>query len=396
MNHLISSPRFSLLILCLFHFLVDFMIGIWPVFKTLNNLDVALAGLIWAVGASCGEGMQMIFGRLSDLGYRKTLILSGVLVSASGAFFAYTDSYLAYGFLFWLVCLGSGAFHPAAIGLVGKLNEKKRATYITIFAMFGGLGLAMSQITYAWAYEITNAHTLFLVIPAACLVLFTLRRTILPAPVLAQGKGHSFFSFLKFFKNRSLRLLYISQVFNQALVWGTIFLLPDLLKSRGYESWLVYGGGHLAFILGGVFLVIPSGFLADKYSARSVVWISALTGILMLFTILFLPELEELQILPLLFITGAAFSIVNPVSVALGNRLAPNHPGTVSAFLMGCVWCVAEFIGPGGGALMTKFFVDDAPARALMVLASGAFVGIYASYSLPEESDELVVDNLVD
>lgn len=396
MNSLFSTPLFSLLILCMFHFLVDFMIGIWPVFKTLNNLDVALAGVIWAVGASCGEGLQMVFGRLSDSGYRKALILTGVLVSASGALFAYASNYAQYGFLFWLVCLGSGAFHPSAVGLAGRLNEKRRSTYITIFAMFGALGLALSQITYSWVYLMTGANTIFLVIPAALLVAFSLRSSVLPAVDNVKKKRPPFFSFLKFFKNRSLRLLYISQVCNQALAWGFIFLLPDLLKSRGYEPWLVYGGGHLAYVLGGVFLLIPSGYLADKYSSKSVIWISSLIGTLSLYSILFMPELEEGQIVPLLFLTGAAIAVVNPVSVSLGNRLSPNNPGMVSAFLMGCVWCVAEFIGPGGGALMTKLFDDDAYARSLMILGFVSFLGIMAAYRLPAEADELAVDNLID
>ena len=396
MNSFFSAPIFSLLILCVFHFLVDFMIGIWPVFKTLNNLDVALAGLIWAIGASCGEGMQVVFGRLSDSGHRKALILFGVLVSASGAFFAYTTSYPLFGFLFWLVCLGSGAFHPAAVGMVGRLNEKRRSTYITIFAMFGALGLAMSQITYSWVYLATNANTFYLIIPAFLLVVFSLKSAVLPATDNAKKKRPPFLSFLKFFKNRSLRLLYISQVCNQALAWGLIFLLPDLLKSRGYEPWLVYGGGHLAYVLGGVFLLIPSGFLADKYSSKSVIWISSLIGTLALYSILFMPELEEGQIIPLLFITGAAIAVVNPVSVSLGNKISPSNPGMVSAFLMGCVWCVAEFIGPGGGSLLTKLFEEDAYARALMLLGLISFAGIMAAYSLPAEADELAVDNLID
>lgn len=372
------------------------MIGIWPVFKTMNNLDVAFAGIIWAIGATCGEGMQMIFGRLSDAGYRKALILFGVAISSAGALFAYASQYFEYGLLFWLVCLGSGAFHPAAIGMVGRLNETRRATYITIFAMFGALGLAVSQVTYAWAYLLTGANTLYLAIPAVMLVLFSLNRSVLPAGDNIKKKRVPFSAFLKFFNHRSLRLLYISQVTNQALAWGFIFLLPDLLKSRGYEPWLVYGGGHMAYVLGGVFLLIPSGYIADKYSSKSVIWISSLIGTLTLYAMLFFPELEESQIVPLLFATGAAIAVVNPVSVSLGNKLSPSNPGMVSAFLMGCVWCVAEFLGPGGGSLLTKLFDEDAYARALMLLGLLSFVGIFAAYSLPVESEELIVDNLID
>ncbi len=52
----------SLIFLALAHFLVDFMIGIWAIYKTIAHLDLFLAGVISGVGAFIGEGMQIFFG----------------------------------------------------------------------------------------------------------------------------------------------------------------------------------------------------------------------------------------------------------------------------------------------------------------------------------------------
>lgn len=72
----------SLLILMwVAHFFVDTMLGIWPVFKSLAQIDLAKAGLIVAVGALIGEGSQLIFGSFSDRGYRKILIIGGLISS---------------------------------------------------------------------------------------------------------------------------------------------------------------------------------------------------------------------------------------------------------------------------------------------------------------------------
>lgn len=390
---LLSKSIPSLIFLCMAHFLIDFMIGIWPVYKTLADLDLAIAGLIWAVGASCGEGMQLLFGRMADSGYRKKLIITGLFLSSVGAFFAFFTNYYILCLLFWMVCLGSGAFHPSAVGLVGKLTETKKGTFITIFAAFGALGIGVSQIIYTWFYNHAYGSTLWLFIPVVMLATFLLQK-----PLIRQGgalaERPKLKQFLKFFQNRGLKLLYISQICNQAITWGFMFLLPDVLKVRGYEPMMVFGGGHLAYILGGVLFLIPSGYLADKYSARSVILGSTGIGMLLFYAFLFSPELENAAALTLLFGLGGMLSIVNPVTVALGNKLAPHHPGMVSAFLMGCVWCVAEFIGPGGGGLLTKLFENDAPARALMLLGSISLIGLVAVYRLPSKVAEQVVSPL--
>nr|MBA2728798.1 hypothetical protein [Parachlamydiaceae bacterium] len=57
------------------HFSVDFMLGIWSVYKTIAGLDLALCGLIVGLCAFIGEGLQAYFGTLSDRGYRTQLIV---------------------------------------------------------------------------------------------------------------------------------------------------------------------------------------------------------------------------------------------------------------------------------------------------------------------------------
>ena len=64
------------------------------------------------------------------------------------------------------------------------------------------------------------------------------------------------------------------------------------------------------------------------------------------------PFLPVLHLLTMLFFLGATLGAINPIALALGNRMAPHHPGAVSAFLMGMVWCVSEGLGQAGGGLL--------------------------------------------
>lgn len=56
---------------------------------------------------------------------------------------------------------------------------------------------------------------------------------------------------------------------------------------------------------------------------------------------------------------------------------------------MGLVWAVAEFLGPGGGGLLTKLFSDDAAANALSIIGLLFITGLGLAASLPQEEAAL-------
>ena len=128
----------SLALLWAAHFLVDFMLGVWSVYKTIAGLDLAAAGLIAALCAFTGEGAQLFFGSLSDRGHGKRLIVFGVVLTAVNALLALTNSYALVFFLFLATCIGSGAFHPCAVALVGGLTDRQNWLFIAVRLPLGG------------------------------------------------------------------------------------------------------------------------------------------------------------------------------------------------------------------------------------------------------------------
>lgn len=376
------------------HMLVDFMIGVWAVYKTIAGLDIALAGLIAGVSALVGEGMQAYFGLMSDRGYRHKLVVLGLGLSTVSVLMAYSDHYF-FLFLFVLfTCIGSGAFHPAAVSVVNELSEKRKALFMTIFQSGGALGLAFSQLIFSQVYFLFEGHTFFLVIPTLLLIVLIVLKAYGSQEEVSQSTpSKSIWSNLSvFFRSRELTCLYITQLCNQSVFWGAVFLLPDILISRGYDSWVSLGGAHLCLILGGAIMMVPIGYLADRFSCKSIIiWMSAL-GSITLYVFLLNPYLAPLALCCLLFIIGASLGSISPVVVALGNRLSPTNPGIVSAFLMGLVWCMAEGIGQGGGGLMTKFFDENAPTYALACLGILFFISFATSLGLPKEEKSLQLE----
>ncbi len=380
---------FLLVLLWIAHFFVDVMLGIWSVYKTLAHLDLAKAGMIVAVSALIGEGSQLIFGTFSDRGFQKTLIIAGLLATTASAFLAYSVEYVWLFVFYLMTCIGSGCFHPSAAGLVNSLMPARRGLLMAIFASGGSLGLAVSQLVFTKTHAFFEGHTYVLALPAVFLAIFFLFYRFPQVEKNPNKQKFKISDVVKFLKKPVLRHLYFAQVANQSILWGTIFILPDALKSLGHTDWVCYGGGHLFFILGAALMMVPAGYLADAYSARRVMLYASLVACIAFYTILYFGGMSMMLVLTTLFVLGSSLALFNPVGVSLGTRFEPQHPGAISALLMGLVWCVSEAVGPGGVGLMTNWFSDYAPVKALAVLGGLFLIQIYFTFNLPQEEEAL-------
>jgi FSR family fosmidomycin resistance protein-like MFS transporter len=377
-------------VLWLGHFFVDLMIGIWPVYKTIAHIDLAIAGLIGGFCAFAGEGLQVLFGSLSDKGYRKALVLGGVAAATASAYLVYADDYLYLFILYLVTCLGSSAFHPAAVGAIGDLEARKRGLILGLFTSGGALGMAFSQIIFMQTHSWFEGQVAWLALPALLLAFFaSFGRLSETAHTRDSGHSFSIKAFSRFFHHQELRMLYICQVCNATMLWGTMFLLPDILASRGFEPWISYGGGHMMFILGGAVMMIPAGYLADCYSSRIVLLVSIVFSTILLYIFLLNPLVGNYTLLLILFAMGAAFGANSPVALILGAHLVPSQKGLVAAFSMGLVWCISEGIGQGCGGFLATCFDTDGPAKALSVLGSVLLAGTAAAYFLPKKEEAI-------
>lgn len=375
----------ALAIVFIGHFLVDMMIGFWSIYKTLAGLSIAIMGMIAGICPLVGEGMQVFFGTLCDKGYKKILLALGVGVSAVNALIPFSQNYSILFLLYFMTCLSSGAFHPTAVAVATSMTENRKALFVTIFASGGAFGLALSHMIFSSCYLGSKGYLILVMIPSILLMVYIMTAR-LPQSFYSSaqpGRKHGWQDLKQLFRCPELVFLYLSQVCNQTIYWGLVFLLPDILHSKGYDDWISFGGGHLCLILGGACTMVPGGFVADKYSAKSVLMSSNLFGMVLVYLFLYFSHLPATGVLSLLFAVGAALGVATPIAVAFGNKIMPSRPGLVSSFLMGLVWCISEGIGPGGGGLLTNFFQDDASTKAMAILGLFFFAGIWTVYALP-------------
>ena len=361
-----SSIRLSLLLLWSSHLFMDFFTGIWPIYKTIAEIDLVLAGILASAAGFMGEILQVFFGYYCDRGYRKRILILGLLLSTSILLITVTNgSFTAFLFLL-LLMVGSGSFHPAALGITGSLSKVHKGRVILFFASGGAIGLAISQLVFARVFEAFHGQAFILAVPVALLL-----GVLAFAPLSAAG-GHPAQHLVQKLLQpphgsaQALLFLYLAQVANLALFAAFVFLLPDLLKVRACHSWLCMGGGHLCFILGSAFTMVPAGFLCDRYGQKSVLIVVLSFAISLFYAFLLLPELSFGWTLALLSTLGAFLGIINPIIVSWGHRSPPKSEHRVRPPDGLCV--VHAHLISSGASLLTRVFPENPISLAISTM----------------------------
>jgi len=356
-----TTAWWTLLALAAAHSAVDCCSGIWPVFKTLAQLDIVAAGLIATIGSMTGNGLQIVFGLLADRGWRKRLIVAGAAVAGAVTFAPWAvRSYPIMGALVLATNVGSAAFHPSATGAAASLSRRRVGFMIALFLSGGYLGYALSQFLFSAVYE--SAHGLTPVIALLPLAMAAVVAVGMPATAQVRRQGGVEWRTLRGHLG-SLAPLFAVQTLAGAVNISLVFLLPDLLVSRDAAPWIVRGGGHFALIAGGGLSLVPAGYASDRWSARRMLVFANLTTALALGVLLLRDGTSTLDLLVVTAV-GAFNGINNIAAVAEGNRLLPGQASAVSALLMGLPWCIAA-LGPVVAGVLADPSRGGTPAGAL-------------------------------
>lgn len=382
----------SFFILWICHLFMDFFTGIWPIYKTLAQIDIAKAGLIAGISGFLGEVLQIGFGYLCDKGHRKKVLIFGLLFSSSIIWITFVEGILPSFFLLLLLMIGSGSFHPAAVGMAGKLSKEYKGRGILFFASGGAIGYAVSQLTFTHCLTWFSGHALPILIPFGivfALLLFhrfpeqDTAKTALPLREIFKPILHA---------KKSLLLLYFTQVANQLLYTSLLFLLPDFLQSKGCHSWICMGGGHLCFVLGSACAMVPAGFLCDKYGQKIVLLTVICCASFFLYSLLMPSSFSFGSSFLFLMSLGAFLGIINPIIISWGNRLVPESPSTVSALLMGFAWCIGN-LGPLCSGAIAPYFSSEPISTTLSLMGASLIICLVLVLFIPQPAKaEVVID----
>lgn len=354
--------------------------GIWPIYKTFFNLDLVLAGLLASIAGFCGEASQIVFGHFANKGYQKHLLALGLILGGGIFLLPLTNNYAIYFLILIGVYLGSGAYHPSASKMTAQLYPHKKGVMITLFSSGGQLGFALSQVVFIFAITLLNKQLFWLFIPLLAFLFVVKRRDFGTYPQLA---GQIKFSqvFTPFKNNKAeILTLYFSQVASQVTFYGMIFVLPELLKNMGYPSWFYLGTGHLICVLGMALLMVPAGFLADKFGEKRLIYVYSILSFVAFYSFILFPPASIIGAGIFLFILGGFLGTLNPVFVSCGHKLFPNHLATVSAILMGFAWSLANLSFVFMGFLVKTLGITIAFSLLGTLILIPIFLGFLETY----------------
>lgn len=362
----------NIVVLILCHISVDLFTGIWPLFKKISGVDIAIASMIGMTGGVLGNILQLIFGQISDKGKRKQYIILGLALSSAASLYPYIHSNYWYFIMLSITFIGSSSFHPAATGLTGRISKEKKSMMIALFVAGGGIGLAFSQVSFSYIYFNFNQQTgILLILPILCIILCAL---FLPANLEASSNSKSTVRFLPELKNvfMSLKWLFFLEVLNAGLTISFVFLIPEMMEALHFGEKMANGGGHLLFVMGTVAMIVVTSKLADRFGHKKILIVSFVTLIPLYYIFLNSPNLPiEIKVV-LFFFIGGLMGICNPVGVSLGHYLMPKNASLVSALLMGAAWALGNFILPFVGFVTkaTKDPVFTLNLTGILIVAS--------------------------
>lgn len=369
-------PFISLLILvALAHFCIDVNLSIWPVFKTMWHLDITWAGILYGVTVIIGEFLQLFFGALISRGYQRQLFVLGLLLGSAPLFLPYVHGYPFFFIALLLTGIGSAAFHPTSASLLGEITGHHKAFALGVFQMCGNAGMAVGQISFVAVYAWLQGQTYLLIFPILILITIGLFSKQLQPNVLHHREPVYLRDCFRFFKTVPLRNLYFVQLLCQAVFWGFVFLLPDLLLYKGYPDAIVYGGGNCSFFLGAAFGCVPAGYLKRFFPASKLITACIACSFVLFYCILFIP-LPVKAFMVVQFCFGGFIGAIMPLALDLGIFFVPHKKGMISAFLMGLVWMISEGLGVGTISLLTNVFASHAIIKSLALFGL-TLIGAY-------------------
>lgn len=386
----LGLPLRTFFLLLLSHVFVDFFLGIWPLYKTIANIDIAEAGFIAGASGFIGEILQLGFGYYCDKGHRKRILIFGIVMASSIAWITLiTHSYLIF-LLMLLLMVGSGSFHPAAVGTLGSISSPYKGRLILLFTGCGAIGMAISQVVFTNLVNSTG-HAFWLLIPLLLLVLVVILHPLPQVASANQMNLKNFFSQIAP-QRKPLLLLYFSQVASYAVNLTFIFMLPDILRAKGSHSWLLMGGGHMCVIIGSIISMISFGLLCHKWGFKPLLVFANICATCFLFLFLFFPITSPLLTSLLLVCIGGFLCLINPMIVSWGNQIVSHSSSTISALLMGFAWCFSN-LGPVLAGYLAKTWAHIFSMSIISVLLLiSLFLVCLIQHKQPQEATEIIKD----
>jgi FSR family fosmidomycin resistance protein-like MFS transporter len=358
------------------HLMADFTQGavaaLIPFFVVERHWTYASAASLMLALNLSSSVVQPLFGHWADRKARTSLIPIGLVLAGGGlGLVGWMPSYALVVAVLALAGTGVAAFHPAAAQALHSVAGLKRATAMSVFSVGGNAGFAFGPLVATGVLVTVGLRgSALLILPAwtlAALLFAHLRRYPLAIRSAPRAEG--------------------GRISSNA--WGAFMLLSVILLCRSIAFvslnafvpayWIsvlgqgkTAGGAALSLLLAvGALGTLTGGWLADRYSRKTVIGASLLAGGALL---LALPTVRSPGLaLALLVPLGLTFFASSSVIVTLGQEYLPERVGLASGVTLGLAVTVGGLAAPILGWVVDHHgFSATFTIAASLALASSA------------------------
>jgi NNP family nitrate/nitrite transporter-like MFS transporter len=239
-----------------------------PVIETELALSHAQAGSIFSFLSAGYTITLLLSGLLSPrIGYKRTIVLGFLLLSAAVLCFTYAHTYLSVAMISFLVGLGAGIYLPSAIPFITAVfGRDSWGKAIAFHETAASSSILAIPLLTALGLRFLHWRSLFIILSTACVIVLISFWAFTPSP---RSEEEQKVPLLQIVRRSDFWIIAILWIFASSNSLGLYNVIPLLLvkeKGMGLEvSNTMFGLSRV----GGVFIVVFAGFLIDRYGVRT-------------------------------------------------------------------------------------------------------------------------------
>jgi MFS family permease len=303
---------------------------------------------------SIGFSLSLLLtGRFASLwGYKRTVIIGFIGIGLVFLGFQWVESYYTFHILLFLLGIATGTYLPSILSIITETYDSRHwGKAIGFHDSAAGFSIFATPILMVFGLQFLSWRRLLLILGIASLLLpiYFWRISIEPKPKMSQHRSRH----LGLFKGKTLWIITLLWIFASASYNGIYFILPlYLIKERGID--FSYANTILGISrVGGIFVSILSGFLADRYGYRRILMLSLCAAGLSTIGLSLASTLS--QILITLILQATLSLAFFPVGFSLVSKLTPLQERSVT---IGVVLSIVTIFGTGTAPFLLGLTAD--------------------------------------
>lgn len=288
----------------------------------------ALIGLAIGIYGLTQALLQIPFGMLSDRWGRKPLITLGLGLFAVGSLMA-ALSHTIYGIILGRALQGAGAIGSVVLAMVADLtHDEQRSKAMAIIGLSIGLSFAAALIIGPAINAWLRLQGIFWITGLLAILGLVLLHTLVPNPPRTtphpEVEPEPGYFRAAFFHRELLRL--DAGIFSLHAMMSAMFIaIPILLSSQTALSLHQQVWVYLIVMVFAFILAIPIIMRAEKKQKLKLIFISAITLLIICQLLFWLTPSTTITITLLLFLFFAAFTLLEAFLPSLISKISPKH-----------------------------------------------------------------------